>query len=219
MFFEHEQTDRPETRDQHRPSTATREIRGLDARFGTDPREVYVELRSGSPAYVRLREGDYLQEGDAFHYEQFRESSGLDTWEVLDVTPALVVGRDTATGYRREFEREDVEVRLCVGRYSTNLTDFENVSVYQVGDWETAETTRGAIDAQYTGSPHVSVVAYGDNGLKYGRWYGFVEPYSTELALWMVDDPRGTFDEEVAHRLDERIRTALEAEGYTIVEA
>jgi hypothetical protein len=62
------------------------------------------------------------------------------------------------------------------------------------------------------------VVDYGDNGLKSGRRYRFVEPESDELTLWKEDKPLRGFPDEVADRLDERVRTALEADGYTITE-
>lgn len=182
--------------------------------------EIYLELRLGSPAYVHVREGDHFQEGDAFHREQIGTNSPtLETWKVNEVTPEVVVARDVATGEEVVMDREGVEEGLAVGRYSTDLTDFEWVSVYQVGDWDDYDPDDEGSGTRYTpGRPYVSVVAYGDNGLKYGRRYRFVDPDGDELALWKSDRPIGGFDDEVADRLERRVRSALEADGYTVVE-
>lgn len=212
-------TQETDTEEQSTTTTTTKRFESFDARFGTDPKEIHIELRMGSHAYIRLREGDYLQEGDAFHREQLGVNSPtLDTWEVIDITPEIVVGRDLATGDEVAMDREGVEKGLAVGRYSTNLTDFEWVSVYQVGDWDDYDPEDDDSGTRYTGQPYVSVVAYGDNGLKYGRRYRFVEPESDRLYLWKEDGPLRRFSDEVADRLDRRVRTALEAEGYTVTE-
>lgn len=199
-------------------TTTTRRFEGYDARFGTDPEEIYIELRMGSPAYVHVREGDYLQEGDVFHRERIGASPRLATWEVEEITPDHVTGRDLGTGERVKMDREEVEKGLAVGRYSTNLTDFEWLSVYQVGRWAEYDEDDDS-GTRYTGRPYVSVVAYGDNGRTYGRRYRFVAPESNELALWKEDKPRGGFSEEVADRLDRRVREALEVDGYAVTDA
>lgn len=205
--------------EEERTTTTTKRFEGFDARFGTGPDEIYIELRLGSPAYVHVREGDYLQEGDAFHREQIGTSSPtLETWEVIDVTPEIVVGRDVATGEEVAMDRADVERGLAVGRYSTNLTDFEWVSVYQVGDWDDYDPDDEGTGTRYTGRPYVSVVAYGDNGLTYGQRYRFVDPGSDELVLWKADRPIRGLPDEVADRLDRRVRTALEAEGFAVAD-
>ncbi|WP_435194763.1 hypothetical protein [Natronomonas sp. EA1] len=208
------------TADENRTTTATtKRFKGFDARFGTDPAEIYIELRMGSPAYIHLRAGEYLQEGDVFHREQLGvRSPTLDTWEVVEITPERVVGRDIETGDTVTWDRETVEKGLAIGRYSTNLTDFEWVSVYQVGRWDDYDPEEGDAGTRHAEQPYVSVVAYGDNGRKYGRRYRFAEPEAGELYLWREDRPFGGFDETVVERLDERVREALEAEGYTVVE-
>ncbi|WP_435064910.1 hypothetical protein [Halobaculum sp. EA56] len=201
--------------------TRTTTVDGDRARIGTDPSEIYIELRLGSPAYIHVREGDYLQEGDPFRRERVgADAPTLDTWEVTEITPETVVARDLDTDEAVTMDRETVERRLATGEYSTNLTDFEWVSVYQVGDWDEydPEGDRDDADTRYTGRPYVSVVAYGDNGLKYGRRYRFVEPDSTEVYLWKEDRPLRGFDGDVEDLLDRRIRAALEADGYAVVE-
>lgn len=198
-------------------TTTTRRFQGFDARFGTDPAEIHIELRLGSPSYIHVRVGDLLQGGDAFHRDRIYESPRLATWEVMEITPEEVVATHVTSGEEVTMARDEVERGLAVGRYSTNLTDFEWISVYQVGRW--ADYEDGAdTGTQYTGRPYVSVVAYGDNGRKYGRRYRFTEPDSSELVLWKEDRPARGFTPEVAARLDERVRSALRGEGYTIRE-
>lgn len=199
-------------------TTTTKRFEGFDARFGTDPEEIYIELQTGSPAYIHVREGDYLQEGDVFHRERAGDSPRLATWEVVEITPEHVTGRDLDTGETVTMDREAVEKGLAVGRYSTNLTDFEWISVYQVGRWANYDEDDRESGTRYTGRPYVSVVAYGDNGRKYGRRYRFVSPESKKLYLWKEDKPLGGFRDEVADRLDRRVRDALEAEGYAVTE-
>lgn len=199
-------------------TTTTKRFEGLDARFGTDPLEIYIELRTGSPRYIRMKEGDLLYEGDAYRREQLGiGTTTLDTWEVTEITPTRVRGRSVETDEEVEWVRGEVENGLATGRYSTNLTDFEWISVYQVGQWDDYQPDEEGSGTRYVGRPYVSVVAYGDNGLKYGRRYRFVEPESNELYLWKEDKPRGGFPDEVAERLDQRVRRALETEGYTVV--
>lgn len=199
--------------------TETKRYAGYGATFGTDPDEVFIELRSGSPAYIRLAVGDYLQEGDAFHRERLGENAAaVDTWTVTEITPATVEGRHVDSGEVRDWPREDVEKKLAVGTYSTNLTDFERVSVYQVGRHDDYDPDHDGSGLRYRGRPYVSVVAYGDNGLKYGRRYRFAAPGSNEVFIWKQDEPAGGFSEDVEARLDRRVRAALEAEGYQVVD-
>lgn len=201
-------------------TTTTKRFESLDARFGTEPDEIHVELRVGSPAYVRLRPGKYLQEGDAFRRDQLgMDSPVLGTWEVREITPERVVGTDPQDGSETEWSREEVEKGLAVGRYSTNLTDFERVSTYEVGSWDEFDPDDDDDGPRYTGRPYVAVVAYGDNGLKYGRRYRYADRDSTELVLWTRDVPRSGFPDGVAERLDRRVHDALEAEGYEVVES
>lgn len=148
---------------------APRRLPGLEARFVAEPNEIFVELCAGRPSYVRLREGD------AEYRERTGESTPLQSWTVTDVTPERVRADGEDGGESREWSRTGVERGLAVGTYSTGLTDFERVSTLEVG---------GRGDDE----PYVTVIAYGDNGLKYGRGY----------------------------RFDDRVRAALEDDGYTV---
>lgn len=188
--------------------------------FGTDHDELFIELLRGRPTYIRLNVGSYLQEGDAFHRTQTGpESPTVATWEVVEVTPDVVVGRDIHTGDERQWERAELETKLAVGTYSTSLTDFEWISVYQAGSWADYHPEVHNGGTRFVARPYVAVVAYGDNGLKYGSRYRFTSPESNELVLWKRDAPAGGFSDDVEARLDDRIREALAADGYRVVSA
>lgn len=210
---------RTNTEEKDTTTTTTERLQGTDARFGTDPDEIYLELRMGSPAYIHLDEGDYLREGDAFHRDRLSPSAPtLATWEVVDITPEIVVGREIETGEETTWDREEIERGLALGTYSTELTDFEWLSVYQVGRWRDYDGEDDGSGLRYRGRPYVSVVAYGDNGLKYGRRYRFVAPQSDAVYLWKQDEPAGGLPDGIERRLDERVTEAIEAEGYEVVD-
>lgn len=200
-------------------TTTTRRFTGYDATFGTDPDAISIELQAGRPSYIRVEEGHYLQEGDAFHRDELgMRSPTIATWEVVDISPEQVVGRDIETGEEAKWDRETIEQGLVVGTYSTNLTDFERLSVHEVGQRGDQDEDSGG-GHRYIGPPYVAVVAYGDNGLKYGRRYRFADEPSSILELWTQDEPVEQLGEEVRARLDQRVRAALEADGYEVAES
>jgi len=147
----------------------------------------------------------------------------LATWEVTSITPERVVGTDLESGAEREWDREALERGLLIGEYSTNLTDFEEISVVQIGRWgddDGGDEGDGEAGSgyRYDGRPYVTVVAYGDNGRKYARRYRFVDDGGGTLELWTQDPAVERFPDEVAARLDERVRAELEADGYEVRE-
>lgn len=222
---------------------------GIDARFGTAPDEIYVVLQAGRPAYVRLRPGEFLQEGDSFHREQLGLSSPtLETWEVTTIADDEVAGEVLDTREPVAWDREHVERGLAIGEYSTNLTDFEAVSVVQTGRWRdfggsggggddgsddgdgsgdgdgdgSGDGDAGSDDGggyRYTDRPYVTVIAYGDNGLKYGRRYEFAGDEGSQLELWTQDEAIEGFADSVAERFERRVRAALAADGYAVRDA
>jgi hypothetical protein len=170
-----------------------------------------------------FRTGEYVQEGDAFRRERIGTATPLATWEVTSTTPERVVGTDLESGAGREWEREALERGLLVGEYSTNLTDFEEISVVQIGRWGDddggdegdAEVGSGY---RYDGRPYVTIVAYGDNGRKYARRYRFVDDGGGTLELWTQDPAVERFADEIAARLDGRVRAELAVDGYEVRE-
>lgn len=145
------------------------------------------------------------------------DSPRVPTWEVVEITPERVEMRDSRTGGTVPMDREAVEAGLAIGRYSTNLTDFEWVSVYQVGRWG-GDLDVDESGTRRTGRPYVSIVAYGDDGRTYGRSYRFVDPESRALGLWKEDRLLDGFPDGVVERLDERVRAALDADGSAVTE-
>lgn len=189
-----------------------RTIAGQEARVGTDPEEIRVEWRPGRAVYHRIREGDLIKDADSDV-----SSPRIDEWRVTEITADRVVGEDTKTGEVREWDREVLERSLVIGNYATNLTDFELVTAYPVGSWADYGTDEGD-EYAYHGRPYLTVVAYGDNGRKYGRRYRFVEDGNdTDLELWEEDMKTERIAAELRARLDEVIESALIDDGYRLV--
>lgn len=198
---------------------SARRYHETDAEYEQVPEEILITVRRGRPMYVRVSVGEYIQEGDAFHRERMSGGSHLPTWEVTEITASTVLGRELATDAEKRWDRDELERGLVVGRYSTNLTDFERISVLQTGQWSHYDESREATDRRYNSRPDVTVVAYGDNGERYGRRYRFVEGSDSRLELWSEDARIDRFSDEVRTRLDERTSTELEVDGYELLEA
>jgi hypothetical protein len=188
-----------------------RTIAGQEARIGTDPDEVRVEWRPGRAVYLRVREGDIVKDADSDV-----SSPRIDEWRVTDITADRVVAEHTKTGTAREWDRETLERGLVVGNYATGLTDFELVTCYPVGSWADYGSDEGD-EYAYHGRPYVTVVAYGDNGQKYGRRYRFLaEGNDTDLELWEEDMKTERIGDDLRARLDEVVESALENDGYAV---
>jgi hypothetical protein len=187
-----------------------------DAEYQTTPEELFIVVRPGRPMYIRVSPGDRIQEGDAVHRERMGETRHLPTWEVTEITPSYVLGRAVDSDEEKRWDREELERGLVVGRYSTDLTDFERISVIQTGRWSEYDETREQTGTRYNGRPYVTVVAYGDNGERYGRRYRLAEGSESRLKLWTEDAAIDRFSNEVRSRLDERIEEELEADGYEL---
>jgi hypothetical protein len=188
-----------------------RTIAGQEARVGTDPDEIRVEWRPGRVVYLRVREGDIVKNADSDV-----SSPRIDEWRVTDITADRVVAEHTKSGAAREWDRETLERGLVIGNYATRLTDFELVTCYPVGTWADYGTDEGN-EYTYHGRPYVTVVAYGDNGQKYGRRYRFVaEGNDTDLELWEEDLKTERIGDDLRARLDEVVESALESDGYAV---
>ncbi|WP_267640576.1 hypothetical protein [Haloarchaeobius amylolyticus] len=192
----------------------TRTILGQPAHVWQSPDEVFIEWRPTRPAYFHVAEGDVVKDAD-----RDVESPLIKQWTVTDITPETVVAERVDDGEVdiREWDRAEFERKLVTQTYATNLTDFERVTVHQFGRWgldavEHAEHT-------YVGDPYVMVLAYGNNGEKYGRRYHFVSREDDEnVTLWRQDLAVSKLPAALATKLDQRVTTALEAEGYRVQE-
>ncbi|WP_152039845.1 hypothetical protein [Salinigranum salinum] len=185
-------------------------IQGREALVHRHPDRLYVEWRAGQPVYYGVSVGDRLKDADSDV-----SSPRITEWTVTEITPDRIVGEAIKTGDRREFDRERVERGLVVGNYATNLSDFARVAVHAVGDWDAydPDTTDGTV---YRGRPYVTVVAYGNNGRKYGLRYRYVTDGDDEtLTLWEEDVVVGALDAEPRRRLFDAVEATLAAEGYT----
>ncbi|KTG08887.1 hypothetical protein AUR64_13835 [Haloprofundus marisrubri] len=175
-----------------------RTIAGQEARVYLDPDEIHVEWRPGRAVYLGVRVGDRIKDAD-----RDVASPRIDEWEVEEITAERVVGRSVKTGDRREWDRETLERGLVVGNYATNLTEFATVLVHEIG-------VHGGRD------PYVTVVAYGDNGEKYGRRYGFVDADDRTVEFRDQDPAVDRLPTEMATVFDELVDGVLVDDGYTI---
>jgi hypothetical protein len=192
-------------------SVERRIVQGREVRSLQYPDELYVEWRPGRAVYYGVRVGDRIKDADADV-----ESARIDEWEVTEITPDRVVGQNVKTGEEQRWGREDMERYLVVGRYATNLSDFALVTAYPVGSWEgyDPDAKRGL---EYHGRPYLTVIAYGNNGEKYGLRYRFVEEGGRTHVTLAEKDPKVTrITPEMRDRLDEVVRSALEEDGYVV---
>ncbi|KYH25180.1 hypothetical protein HAPAU_27640 [Halalkalicoccus paucihalophilus] len=203
------------THNEEGTTIVTREIGGATVGIGTDEGEIFIDLPINRPIYIRVREGDHVQEGDVRARGTFELGSGgselasttLQTWVVEAITPETVTVRDLATDEPEGWDREECEENLATGVVSTNLTDFERVSVVQTGPWD---------DEADRSDPHVTATAYGDDGRKFSRTYRFIDTETDALEYWHQDRSIETFDENLAAHFERRIEEALTDDGYAV---
>lgn len=187
-------------------SVEHRTIQGRETLVREIPDEIYIEWRPGRPVYFGVKVGDRIKDAD-----RDVESAHITEWEVVEITPAHVVGENLKTGERTEWDRRELEQALVLHRYATNLSEFATLTVHTVGSW--AEYEAGRISHE----PYLSVVVFGNNGEKYGRRYRFVEPgETTEIELSDQDVSIDRLSTDLQQRLDETVRQALEEDGYTM---
>lgn len=194
-------------------------IQGVRAGVGLDPDEIFVDFPLASPRYFRVRKGGVVQEGDA-RTRTAAEMEGvrLTKWEVVDITPDTVVGRDVETGEEVRWERDWLENRLARGAFSTELTGFERVAVFQSGSWAEATDDSGASES--TTDPTVTVLVYGNDGGKYTRTYRFAERGNeTDVQLAEESTELIDLDGERREALEAIVDLALRQEGYAVGDA
>lgn len=169
--------------------------------LGDEPHEVYLRRRrgAGGPAYVRVRRGDLLIEGDRPVPGPGRPGPGMDRWRVTAVTPDVVAARHVETGRSAAWDRSHVERALATGALSTSLGGFESVVV--AGNAGPRGRTR--------------VVALGDDGRRYERIYAGGSGRATlrllrenAAASGLGPGMHAALDEVVADAIDDGKRTA-----------
>lgn len=187
----------------------SRTIEGVEALVGTESDEIFIEIRADTPQYVRVREGDLVQEGDVrSETPGDLESASLEKWTVESIGAETVVGTNRTTGDRREWEREELERKLASGGLSTNLSGFERANVAGAENDSPTEKSRNG---------SITVAVYGDDGRTFTRTYRPDEAGDgRNLELVGPDERTDNFDPELRAEFDRTVAEALEAEGYAV---
>lgn len=191
----------------------SRTIDGVDTFVNTESGEIFIDVPAYSPRYIHVEEGDTIQEGDVRTQTELElESPSLRKWTIEGIGEKTVVGSDQDTGERREWKRESLEKQLAIGEFSTELKEFERVSV-----------TGGAEASDHEGRSNgesISVVLYGNDGRKFTQQYALIDDGagSGERYVELVESDKRTetFDTDLRDRFDQAIERALRYEGYTV---
>lgn len=202
------------THEERETTIVTREIQGVMAGIGLDEHEIFIDLPINRPIYIRVREGDHIQEGDVRARGTFELGTGgselasttLQTWVVEEIASDVVTVRDLTTDEPEQWDRMECEENLATGVVSTNLTEFERITVIQTGPW----------DEEGSDTPHLTVAAYGNDGRKFSRTYRLLDADSGEIEQWYQDRSIETFDDNLAIEFERAIETALTEDGYSV---
>jgi hypothetical protein len=185
-------------------------IDGVEAIINLDPGELFLDIPANTPRYIRVQEGDQIQEGDIrTQRRQTMDSQTLSKWQIEEITTDTVRGTDIETGEAQEWDRDWLIQHLGTGGFSAELTDFNRVSVSETTGLDTSHTDERKDEV----SPHVIVTAYGNNGQKFTQLYSATEPGDwRSLTLVKPDKRVQTFSEEVKERFDAAVSNAIELE-------
>ena len=185
-------------------------IDGVEALINLGPGELFLDLPANTPRYIRVREGDQIQEGDVrTQRRRTMESQTLSKWRIDTISTETVTGINVDTGESQEWDREWVIQHLGTGGFSVELTDFDRVSVSETTGFGMSQTD----DQQDAISPSVIVTAYGNNGQKFTQSYSATEPGDWESLRLVNQDQRvQEFGEELREKFDEAVARALEME-------
>jgi hypothetical protein len=185
-------------------------IDGVEALINLDPGELFLDLPANTPRYIRVQEGDQIQEGDVrTQTSQTMDSQTLSKWRIDAISTDTVTGVDIDTGENQEWEREWLIQHLGTGGFSVELTDFNRVSVSETTGLEAPH----ADDHDDEVSPHVIVTAYGNNGQKFIQLYSATEPSDWEsIRLVKQDQHVEKFSEDVREKFDTAVTRAIQLE-------
>lgn len=184
-------------------------IDGVEALVNLDPGELFLDLPANTPRYIRVREGDQIQEGDVRTQPDQMGSQTLSKWRIEEIATDTVTGVNVDTGESEEWDREWLVQHLGSGGFSVELTDFGRVSVSEM----TGLREPHADDIDEEVSPHVIVTAYGNDGQKFTQLYSATEPGEWE-SLTLVKQDRNVrkFGEELRETFDAAVSEAIELE-------
>lgn len=191
----------------------SRTIEGTEALVNSDPGEIFLDIPASNPRYIRVQEGDVIREGDVRTADEGElESSTLDKWRVETIGSETVTGINLETGEPREWIRETLERQLGIGGLSTDLTDFERVTVAQTEDDQTDDG-----DGHPSGDVTAIVSVYGNDSQKFVQTYRVIED-DGERRLELVNPDRQVekFDEDLSEQFTQAVELALRSEGYAV---
>lgn len=185
-------------------------INGVEALINLDPGELFLDLPANTPRYIRVREGDQIQEGDVHtQTSQTMNSQALSKWRIDTISTDTVTGVDVDTGESQEWNREWLIKHLGTGGFSVELTGFDRVSVSET----TGIGRSHASDQNDEVSPHVIVTVYGNNGQQFIQLYFATEPGNWEsLALVEQNQDVHEFSEKLQETFNTAVAKAIEME-------
>lgn len=191
----------------------SRTIEGVEALVSTESNDLFIDMPAASPRYIRVKEGEIVQEGDIrSQTEEELTSESLRKWTIETIGPKTIIGTDRETGDRREWERESLEHKLAIGGLSTNLTDFERVTV---GKSNTSNPERQRSDKE-----SVPVTVYGNDSRKFTQTYRLITDDTVDaerrLELMETDERVERFETDLRERFDQAVELALRNEGYAV---
>ncbi len=188
----------------------TRTIDGVEALVNVDPGEIFIDLPASNPRYIRVQDGDRIQEGDV-GTQSTAEMTGplLTHWVIELITEETVIGRDTETNETRKWAREQLIQRFGAGEFSAELATFDRVSVTEIDEWGGRHSPKGAEEVK----PSVVVIAYGNNGEKFTQLYAATDAGDWgSLEVVQQDSHVQAFSDELRTHFDDAVREALEVE-------
>ena len=191
----------------------SRTIDEVEALVNTESGEIFIDVPAENPQYIRVEEGDTIQEGDArSRTEGELESPSLRKWTIETIGSKTVVGTDKETGEQREWERESLEKQLAIGGLSPKLTGFDRVNV-----------TGGAKKSNHEGltdEDSLNVLLYGNDGRRFTQTYRVIDDGTDgderRVELMEADRRVEMFDPDLRARFDRVAERALGDEGYTV---
>lgn len=190
-------------------SLESRTIEGTDVLVGTEPGEVFLDLPATEQNYVRVVEGELVQEGDVrTRDDEELASRTLRRWRIDEITAENVRGTDLETGEPAEWTRDSLERKLANGTLSTDLTGFER-----------ADLPRRSDDEADGDASEVTVTVYGNNGRRFQQTFrptnGDGES-GTRLEVTESDPTVERFDDDLRERFLRTVEVALQSEGYAV---
>ena len=192
----------------------SRTIEGVETLVSTESGEIFIDVSAANARYLRVEEGDTVQEGDIrSRTAEELAAESLGKWTIETIGPETVIGTDQETGDRREWDRESLEQQLAIGGLSTNLTDFERVQVIE-------EPNTSNQEGRHPEGESVTVTVYGNDSRKFTQTYRLIGDDAGDderrLELTESDERVNRFETDLRDRFDKAVELALRNEGYAV---